>query len=174
MRIIKRSSYGRFPTRWKPLKYKWSDYIKTAKLRKRHGPVYRKGPRGAYRPTIGATELEQRAAPIEETGQASLEERILFKTLTKRRILFDFQSSVNGGRAQLGGIVADFILWEPRIVIRVQGTIWHTGAEAEARDKIQKAQLENQHFEVWDIFDWQIRQKDIYDEWVRRHIGRLA
>ena len=173
MKIIKRAPYGRFPTRWKPLRFKRADYLKLKKLRKRHGPVYRKGPRGTYRPTIGETSLEQRAAPVEETGSASLEERILFKTLTQRRIPFDFQSSMFGGRAQLGGIVADFIFWEPRIVIRVQGTLWHKGAEPEARDAIQKAKLENQHFEVWDIWDWQIREKEIYDDWIRRHIGRM-
>jgi hypothetical protein len=55
---------------------------------------------------------------------------------------FDFQSSLQGGRIERGGMVLDFILFDPQnVAINVQGEYWHyqQGSERIARDKIQRA-----------------------------------
>lgn len=157
---------SRFPTKWKPLAFARADYLNLP--RKRHGPIVR---RGLSLPKLGESELESRAVPLSEV-LGSLEERILYKALSLRKIPFDFQSSMIGGRMELGGMVADFILLDRNAIIRVQGTIWHTGIVAEARDKEHRAIMENMGYVVWDIWDWEIRNRDLMDDWLRRHIDR--
>ena len=53
----------------------------------------------------------------------------VFWWLEKRGEIFDFQSSLMGGRMELGGLVTDFIVHnrfaEPGLVINVQGEFWH-------------------------------------------------
>lgn len=157
-------SVGRFPTKFKPLKFTRADYLELP--RKRHGPILHRGP---SRPSIGPTEIEMRAIPIEEV-YGSLPERILYKEFQRRRVTFSYQSSMLGGRLELGGMVADFILYDYGAVVRVQGTYWHTGAEPEARDAQQKAILENRGWDVWDIWDWEVLDEDIMTEWLDRHL----
>lgn len=160
----------RFPTKWKPLRFRKPDYLRMEVLRKRHGPVLRRGPVKTRMPKMGQDPLEARAVPFEAI-RGSLEERIVYKELLRRKISFDFQSSMQGGRQELGGIVVDFIIFHLNVAMRVQGTIWHTGAEAVARDEIHRALLENQGYHVWDIWDWQIHDKDLFEDWMRRHLG---
>ena len=157
-------SVGRFPTKFKPLKFSRADYLNMP--RKRHGPLQH---RELGRPTIGETELEQRAIPITQV-YGSIPERILYKELERRKVTFTFQSSMLGGRLQLGGMVADFILADYGAVIRVQGTFWHTGIEAEARDAYQKAIIENKGYDCWDAWDWEILDEDIMNDWLERHL----
>jgi very-short-patch-repair endonuclease len=118
---------------------------------------------------LGITDLEQRAVPKEEVI-GTLEERIMYLALTKRNIEFDFQSSIQGGRLLLGGMVADFILLDRPVIIRVQGTKWHQGLLATARDEIQKAYLEAMGYIILDIWDWQIHNEELLEDWLRTNI----
>jgi very-short-patch-repair endonuclease len=162
---------SRFQAKWKPLNFPKADYLKLVKIRTRHGPIYRKGGADVYRPTIGENELEQRA---EQGIYGSLPERILYKELKRRRIEFSFQSSMMGGRQQLGGMVADFILPFYKIIIQVQGTLWHVGKDAEAWDTHQRLTLENMGYTILYIWDTEVYDKEQFKRWLDKNIGELA
>lgn len=81
-------------------------------------------------------------------------------------------SSMLGGRLELGGMVADFILLDRPVIIRVQGGVWHQGIESEARDEEHRAILQNMGYDVFDIWDWEIYDGDILDDWLERHIEK--
>jgi very-short-patch-repair endonuclease len=138
--------------RWvRPFKLKWRDiHI-----------LHRRGIQG---PSIGLTEMEKRAVG-EDVVLGSVEERIVYKELKKRRIPFDFQSSIQGGRLELGGMVADFILLDRPLIIRVQGTKWHTGFWPEHKDALQKAILQAYGYDVVDVWDWQIKDSGVLADW---------
>ena len=80
--------------------------------------------RGVRRPLIGEDPLEARAIP-ETTFNGYLHERILYAFLVKLGfqpgVDFTAQSSLEGGRLELGGLVADFLFFNMRLIIRVQG-----------------------------------------------------
>ena len=81
--------------------------------------------RGVRRSKAGIDWLEHRAVP-KEMIKGTLPERIVYKYLTSKLgfipdVDFDFQSSLNGGRLEMGGIVADFVFYILKIVIQVQG-----------------------------------------------------
>ena len=159
-----------FPVRWRPLKFSRADYFKLAKLRKRHGPIYREGSRATYRPIIGVNPQEQRAVPISEI-YGSLPERILYKELVRRRIPFSFQSSSMGGRQQFGGIVVDFILLDRMTIIEVEGLTWHTGIVADVRDARRNAILKSKGYMVLTIWDWTILDVNLFSDWCDRNLG---
>jgi len=83
---------------------------------------------------------------------------------------FTFQSSLQGGRLFLGGMVADFILVTRNVIVRIQGRKWHTGFEQERRDDFQRDILEGMGYHVLDLFDDTIYDDYLFAEWLRRHI----
>lgn len=56
---------------------------------------------------------------------------------------FNYQTSLMGGRQEFGGIVADFVVYSPPIVINVQGGYWHfdMGVSKQSIDEIQRAEM---------------------------------
>ena len=62
------------------------------------------------------------------------------------------------GIAEAGSATIDFILTERNIVLRVMGSYWHSGLEAEARDDFGKEQLINRGYQVVDL--WEERLDD--------------
>ncbi len=62
--------------------------------------------------------------------------------LDKRRIEYDFQSSLDGGRLDWGGLMAEFILTDDDIILRI-----------EPQEIEQKVIMENAGFTVVDIKD---------------------
>lgn len=69
---------------------------------------------------------------------------------------FSFQSGLFGGRATLGGQVADFIITTGQaypLVIRVMGEYWHEAPEQQGKDDASKALLEAMGYRVVDV--WQ-------------------
>jgi len=161
---------SRFPTKWKPLSFPKADYLKLPAMRTKHGPIYRKGGPDVYRPIIGESEQEQRAV---QGIYGSLPERIMYKELERRRLDMSFQSSMLGGRQQLGGIVADFILPFYKIIIQIDGVLWHTGIDAEARDAHQRLTLESMGYTVLRIWDWECYDKELFDRWCEQYLGEL-
>lgn len=142
-------------------------WVRPFKLKVRDEHVlHRRGVAGA---AIGPTDLELRAVPHEKV-RGSVQERIVYKELLKRQIPFDFQPSIDGGRLQLGGMVADFILLDRPLIIRVQGSTWHTPFGALAKDEAQKMYLEAMGYIVVDIWDWQIEDDDLRQTWFERNI----
>lgn len=148
----------------KPKPGRW---IRPYKIRPRETHVLHR--RGWDHEAIGITELEMRAVP-ESQVRGTTEERIVYKELQRRNIPFDFQSSLDGGRLLLGGMVADFILEDRKVIIRVQGSKWHTGFASEHKDVMQRALLEAAGYSVMDFWDWEIHNPELCEEWLRRNI----
>ncbi len=85
--------------------------------------IHVRGPSG--RGWIGTAPLEMRATPHSKV-RGTLPERIIYKFITERMHLvegidFNFQSSLQGGRVDKGGLVADFIFPRLRIVLNPLG-----------------------------------------------------
>jgi very-short-patch-repair endonuclease len=125
--------------------------------------------RGMRRPKVGQDPLEARAVP-EEKIYGSLPERIMWMRLTQLHVYFDFQSSLQGGRLELGGLVADFILPDHMYVIRVQGPT-HQGPYRHFKDEEQRRILEEMGYTVFDIDDKTIYDEYAFEEWIRRLFG---
>lgn len=118
--------------------------------------------------------------------KGTLPERVVFKSLEDRHLIFDFQSSLFGGRVELGGLVADFIVqFRKELVIRVQGRFWHGEFDRETgdlisgeisqgrRDDEQRAMLEEMGYEVLDYWEEYADDQFVNDEWFRENIDPI-
>jgi very-short-patch-repair endonuclease len=114
-------------------------------------------------------DLEKRAVSAEEV-RGTLPERIAWLALYKRQVEFDFQSSLLGGRLELGGMVADFILPTHMIIIRVQTQYWHAGLAATTKDQAQKSVLEGMGYVVHDLWEDIIFDARRLEDWMERYI----
>jgi hypothetical protein len=81
---------------------------------------------------------------------------------------FDFQSSLQGGRLEFGGIVADFLFPEQRIIVNVQGPT-HDRFWVGAKDKEQRGIFEELGYTYWEITDDDIYDEFVLEDWLRRH-----
>ena len=79
-------------------------------------------------------------------------EVIVYDWLVKRKVAFTFQSSMSGGRFELGGSVVDFTIDELDLAWRVQGDYFHKQITQSAHDAIQREILESQGWTVVDIW----------------------
>lgn len=107
----------------------------------------------------------------------SLEERIVYAALVqhgfKPDVDFTFQSSEFGGRAVLGGLVADFLFEVPGVVLQVQ-SYWHTlTREIERRDDDQAALLQAMGYVVLELWPDVIHSQAALDLWITNHLGML-
>lgn len=126
--------------------------------------------RGVRRTQVGIDPLEARAIPRERLA-GTLPERIVYAYLTERLgfrhgVDFDFQSSVAGGRLELGGIVADFLFPLMRIIINPLGPT-HDTFERQIKNEEQISELMARGFEVFMIPD-----DDVYNEYTFEEIMR--
>lgn len=127
--------------------------------------------RGVRRPRVGLPALEARAVS-EGAVRGTLPERVVYKALTQMRMVpdvdFDFQSSLLGGRLELGGIVADFLFREPRnFVINVQGPT-HERHIRKRKDAEQEDLMKDMGLDAYylttdeianaDVLWWRLRQ----------------
>ena len=133
--------------------------------------IHRRGP---LRVQVGLEDPREQRAVSEARIAGTLPERIFFKALLDRGmregIDFTFQSSLQGGRLFLGGMVADFILTTRSLIVRIQGRKWHTGFEQERKDDFQRDILEGMGYHVLDLYDDTIYDDYLFAEWLRRHI----
>ena len=156
---------------FRPLQLRARRLVYPPKIGDKKLVIHRRGP---LRMLVGFEDpLEQRAISDARVA-GTLPERIFYKALLDRGMRegvdFSFQSSLQGGRLFLGGMVADFILQTRALIVRIQGRKWHTGFEAERRDDFQRDILENMGYHVLDVFDDTIYDQWLFDEWLRRHI----
>ena len=86
-------------------------------------------------------------------------EAIVLQWLTKRRIEFQFATSLRGGFFELGGIVVDFLLPERRLAWRVMGQYWHRGVVPEGKDILQRENLEAEGWTVVDLWSDDIENR---------------
>lgn len=129
--------------------------------------LHRRGP--TNRPWVGLDPLEERA---QQGIRGTLPERIIYKYLVDKLhfqepVDFEFQSSLQGGRLDTGGIVADFLFRNLKIVINplgpTHGEYWRF-----RKDEEQISALEEMGYKVY-----MIEEGDVYDEqklewWMRR------
>lgn len=130
--------------------------------------------RGVRRLRVGEDPLEARAVSKEEVP-GTLPERIMYMALI--RVLhmvpnsdFDFQSSQLGGRLELGGIVADFIVFEHKTVINPLGPT-HREFLRGRKDTEQKGILEEMGYRVLTIWEKEVYDQYFLESWLRRNFG---
>lgn len=102
--------------------------------------------------------------------QGSLPELCAYEWLEKRKLVFEFQTSLMGGRRVSGGAVMDFLIYglsaNGIMCWRIQGEYWHTGPDVERKDFVQKARLRGLKIggvpvvEVVDVWE-----SDVYDRY---------
>lgn len=127
--------------------------------------------RGPVRPKVGEDPLEARAVP-KTVIRGTLPERILYRYLISVMafvpgIDFDFQSSLQGGRIEVGGIVADFLFEFLRIVIQVQGPT-HDQYLRVRKDEEQRLALNELGYEVFELDVPTIYNESRLEEAMRR------
>ncbi len=79
-------------------------------------------------------------------------EIIVLRWLDKRGIIYDFQTSLAGGRFELGGSVVDILIHDLDLAWRIQGRYWHEGVAKKGMDDIQRESLEAMGWTVVDIW----------------------
>lgn len=126
--------------------------------------------RGIRRETFGETALEKRAIPM-NILRGSLPERIVYKALVDLLhftpdVDFDFQSSQAGGRLELGGLVADFLFPNLRIVLQVQGPT-HNQFLRHRKDEEQSDILAEMGYRVFELDDDLIYNEHRFENWIR-------
>jgi hypothetical protein len=99
-----------------------------------------------YWMTKVSRERAMRALRVQKQGVVgSLPELLAYDWLQSRNRIFDFQSSIMGGRLIMGGAVADFIIEDlipgGLVVWRVQGDYWHIQPDRVQSDFMQKERL---------------------------------
>ena len=131
--------------------------------------------RGIPRPLIGEDPLEARAVS-EDKVPGFLHERIVYKKLTDRRLSptsdFSFQSSFEGGRSVLGGIVVDFLFFTRRLVIRVQGPTHDENMQGQKDDQ-QESLLAEMGYTTLDLSLETIQDDNLLEAWMRRYIDNV-
>ena len=156
---------------FRPLQLRARKMVYPPKTGDRKLIIHRRGP---LRMVVGVENPQELRAISSGLVAGTLPERIFYKALQQRGmregIDFTFQSSLQGGRLFLGGMVADFILPQRSLIIRIQGRKWHTGFEQERRDDSQRDILEGMGYHVLDLYDDTIFDEWLFNEWLRRHI----
>lgn len=126
------------------------------------------------RPIVGIDPLEARAVP-QEIVRGTLPERIVWQYLVSKLhfqpgVDFDFQSSLEGGRMNLGGMVVDFIFPYLKITLQVQG--FHHRQFLQARkDAEQYINLKLRGYEVYELWEDEIYDEYVFEEIMRRIFG---
>ncbi len=122
-----------------------------------------RGPRALRGLTAAPTVLESNQPPEKPaTFQGTLPEWRVYWWLQKHGYEFDFQSSLLGGRIELGGQVADFLLPNelPPMIIRVQGLAWHYGFRGDIpKDQKAKDILEGMGYRVIDVDEDDVNER---------------
>ena len=81
-------------------------------------------------------------------------EEIVFEWLTRKNIVFEFQSQLIGGYIRsLGDAIIDFLLPNDNLLFRVMGEYFHSSTKEKARDIIQKQNLEGMGYTVVDLWE---------------------
>lgn len=97
--------------------------------------------RRAYYNTCGEPEerkkiVDRFSALLETEPAMTYPEAIVYWMLEKRGLKFYYQTSYEGGRTELGGLVVDFLVDVGGIgvALQVQGNFWHNKPEQRERD----------------------------------------
>ncbi len=154
----------------RPVRVWTHDGIKRELAREPSPDWYTLHRKGIRRPRVGIPINEQRAVS-ESVVRGTLPERIMYLELIKRHWVpgldFDFQSSQEGGRGELGGIVVDFLFRDWRIALRVQGYT-HQRVIQVKKDEEQQQTLASYGFDVVDIQVKTVLNAAATEQWFRK------
>lgn len=133
--------------------------------------------RGPSQREIGEDPLEARATP-KDVIRGTLPERIIYRALVEDFHLvpgsdFLYQSSLQGGRLDTGGIVADFLFPYLRIVINPTGPT-HDEIIRIYKDNEQVLALAEMGYTVYFIPEDKVYDEPYFDNWMRHALGGLA
>jgi len=154
----------------RPVVLRRKDVIRRELLRPdREGYVVHK--RGMRRDLVGEDPREMRAISRERL-RGTLPERIVYLWLVTKLHLkdgvdFDFQSSMSGGRLEMGGIVADFRFEIFKMILNVQGQT-HNEFLRSKKDEEQRAILESMGYKVYELTDIEIYNEPLFEDKMRR------
>jgi hypothetical protein len=126
---------------------------------------------------VGEDPKEMNAIPKTQL-KGTLPERTLYKALVTYMhmvsgIDFDFQSSLSGGRIELGGLVVDFIFRSRMLVIQVQGPT-HTEFLRSRKDEEQRSALAEMGYTEVDLGLDVIYSPMWLENWLRRIFGFIG
>ena len=79
-------------------------------------------------------------------------ELIVIHWLDRKRIAYQFQTSLAGGFYELGGAVVHFFLPDRQLAWRIFGEYWHKGVTKSGTDAIQKEMLTAEGWTVVDLW----------------------
>jgi hypothetical protein len=127
--------------------------------------------RGIHRPELITDPREMYAVPKWQV-YGSLPERIMYRQLIEichlvPEIDFDFQSALDGGRAELGGIIVDFMFYNMKVVIQVEGA-QHKDFITQKKDIEQQGILESMGYTVFKIGEDKVYDIFYLDNWLRK------
>lgn len=127
--------------------------------------------KGLRRPQIGVDPLEERAVS-EAQVKGYLHERILWKFLVTKLHFgvnsdFTFQSSFEGGRSELGGMVADFLFFNWKMIINVKGPTHYMFLQSKKDDE-QEGILAEMGFTVFYVDLKTVESEFLLEDWARR------
>lgn len=155
-------------------------YIQGSTLRKEEmrgeSDWYTLHKRGLQRPYTGTDPLQERAIPYYRV-KGTLPERIVYKYLVD--ILhfhpdsdfgFDFQSSLDGGRLSLGGLVVDFLFEQLKLILQIQGYT-HTSFLRGRKDEEQKDALAAMGYYIEELWEEEIYDLYIFENKMREIFG---
>lgn len=139
-------------------------------------PWYWTQHRRLQRSWVGMEYQESRAVPKSRV-RGFLPERIEYLYLVRNMHFtdggdFTFQSSLEGGRSELGGMVADFLFFIMRVIIQVQGPT-HDRFINQAKDKEQREILEDMGYAVWYLPEKTVYSPYALEAWHREHFAYM-
>ena len=92
-------------------------------------------------------------------------EIIVLRWLDKKGIIdYEFQSSLMGGRYELGGAIGDVVFYERSLLWRVHGDYWHKQMSQRARDNVQQELLEAEGWQVVNIWGSSLETPEMVEE----------
>ena len=122
--------------------------------------------RGIRRTKVGVDPREARAVP-KSLIKGTLPERIVFKWLVVHNFVsgidFTFQSSLEGGRLEYGGIVVDFEFPQLKLILQIQGPT-HNQLLRKQKDNEQRMILSSYGYEVLELDDDVIYNEAQFDQ----------
>lgn len=159
---------------YRPLRMERRDVV--VRIRLKESPdwwtLHRRGVSGRAKVHEPGFQDEARAIS-KDVIKGTLPERIVYLELVKRGyapgIDFNFQSSAEGGRNELGGMVVDFLFEFIRVALRVQGPT-HKGFRRMAKDREQESILTSMGFKVIDLETEVVLSPSLLEAWFRQHL----
>jgi signal recognition particle subunit SEC65 len=154
----------------RPLRFQLRTLLRKSGIRPGGGVVIHR--RGIRRPKLGGDPREARAM---QGIKGFLTERILYAALVNLfhfvpGVDFLYQSSMDGGRLEMGGLVADFLFPILRIVINPLGP-QHYQFRNMAKDEEQVAILKEMGYDAYLVDEHVIYDELALEEFLRRIFG---